>query len=69
MLKAAILEQLDRLDEDQQRQVLEFICALAGVAPNKETPPQAAVSPDEVDWTCLDQGIDAESEGMEADEW
>jgi|GEM_PF-4841899 hypothetical protein len=69
MLKAAILEQLDRLDEDQQRRVLEFIYVLAGVAPDKERPPQAAVSPDDVDWTCLDQGGDAESEGVEADEW
>ncbi len=68
MLKAAILEQLERLDEDQQRRVLEFIYALAGVAPQQETP-QAAIPPDAMDWTCLDQGSDAESEGIEADEW
>lgn len=69
MLKAAILEQLDRLDEDQQRRVLEFIYALAGAASDRTAPPQAATSSDETDWACLDQGSEAESEGIEADEW
>lgn len=71
-IQRQLLEELDRLDDAQQRQVLSYARSLTPAAPSGppgRTLAQFAGSIPESDLTTMAAAIAAECERVDADEW